>query len=585
MKEIYIALKRLFWLTKIIDNKNKRMFTIALVMLIAISIVLAYIPKIIGDIIDAFNKGDYSINLIIILTLLYLGVEFMNYVKKLCVEKASTDSWNKLVKINIDHLLHIDLSWLKEQELGGLNAKFQRSINGAIKLLKIAFMDLLPSFFLVIFAISMAFYTDLKVGAIITMVVPVAFFIIGRQIKTQKGIRIALNNAIENIQSKLIEMLLGIDTIRASGNEKVQLERIGEYSEEIRDKEFKHHKSMMSFDAFKGLNKIVWNLAVFVIALFAFKNNYITIGQVSTFLLLFANVIKPLDEFHRFLDELSEASIHTGNFIKLMEVPKDKIFNDESKNATVEDTNEVLIKAEGFGFGYKNKVILNDVNFEMKLGMFYGLVGKSGCGKSTLIKTILGFDFGTGKLEYKGIDISTLKRDFLTNKIGYVSQKPFITTGTYRENIVYGLNGGFTDEEIMIAAKKAKIDDKIKMSKNGLDSKINPSGSNISGGEAQRIALTRLFLDSSAELIILDEGTSALDNVTEDLVYKSLFALTEKGKTVISIAHRLDTLRKAEKIFVMDEGTIVESGKYDELSILNGYFKRLLERSIKVENV
>lgn len=578
MKEVFIALKRIFWLRQYIGKNNKKLFVVAFFAVLVTSAITAYIPQAIGTIVDNFNKTGVAYSGLIVIGCLYLLSEIFTYFRKYCVERAATDSWKKLTCINIDHFLHIDLFWLKDQELGGLNARFQRSITGAIKLLKITFMDLFPAFLMMVFSIVVSLHDSLIVGIITSLVIPIAFYVIIRQIKSQQGIRISLNRAIETIQAKLIEVLTGIDTIRAAGDEAVQLSKLSNYSEDIRSKEFRHHKAMMSFDAIKGVNKAFWNIVVLAIALYFFKIGHITVGQIFTFLLLFGNVIRPLDEFHRFLDEASEASILTGDFKEIMGISKDKVFDSSEKISVINQNTNILVEAANFSFGYNGHAIISNIAFKINSGKFYGIVGESGCGKSTLVKNILGFNYGQGTLKFRDTDISLLSREVLTNYIAVVPQNPFVITGSFRENIVLGLKGSYSDEEIWNAAKKAKIDQLIMSSENGLDSIITPSGNNISGGEKQRIALARIFLHPTAQLIILDEGTSALDNITEHGVYQNLFELTKSNKSIISIAHRLDTLKKADKIFVMDKGIITEEGNYSELQIHNGLFSKLLQR-------
>jgi ABC-type multidrug transport system fused ATPase/permease subunit len=545
---------------------------------VATSIITAYVPQAIGKMVDSFNKNGFPYFGLMVIGILYLISEVFTYVRKYCVERASTDAWEILTFINVDHLLHIDLEWLKNQELGGLNARFQRSINGAIKLMKIAFMDLIPAFLMIAFAIVVSVQNSAMVGLIITLVIPIAFYMILCQIKSQQGIRISLNRAIEAIQAKLIEVLSGIDTIRAAGDEKNQLNKLGNYAEDIRSKEFRHHRSMMSFDVIKGLNKAFWNIVVLIVSLFFLKNGQISVGQVFTLLLLFGNVIKPLDDFHRFLDEASEASLLTGDFKEIMEIPEDKVFDLTNKSSNINRDISNIVEARNYSFGYNGQPIISNISFDIAQGKFYGIVGESGCGKSTLIKNILGFDYGIGFLKFKGEDIKHLSREILTNKIALVPQNPYVITGSFRENITLGLKSHFSDDEILHAARKARIDHLIMSSEYGLDSIISPSGNNISGGEKQRIALARIFLHPTAELIILDEGTSALDNITEHQIYKNLFELTKLNKSIIAIAHRLDTLKNADKILVMDKGIITEEGTYDELQLRNGTFSRLLYR-------
>ncbi|MCD4680753.1 MAG: ABC transporter ATP-binding protein/permease [Bacteroidales bacterium] len=584
MKEVVIVIQRLFWLVKQIGRRNQIHFSIAFFMVVIASFIIAYIPEAIGRLVDNFSKTSFPVNGLIIIGSLYLLNEIFTYIRKFCVEKASTDAWNQLTILNVRHLLYIDLYWLKNQELGGLNARFQRSIDGAIRLLKISFMDLIPAMLTMLFAVIVALNNSIIIGISISLVAPIAFYIINRQIHSQKGIRISLNRAIETIQAKLIEMLMGIDTIRAANYEEKQLDKIKSFSDNVKVTEFKHHKAMMTFDTLKGINKAFWNLAVLVICLYFLKEGQISVGQVFTFLLLFNNVIKPLADFHRFMDESSEASILTGDLIEILNVPEDKIYAKRivtaKSNSNIE-RGQPLVSVKNFSFGYNGTTVIRNVSLALESGKFYGIVGESGCGKSTLIKNIIGFDFGSGTLNLHGIEISQLPRNLLAETISYAPQRPFILTGTFRENILFGCKSEYNDQEIIEAAEKAQIHNLINASQYGLDSLISPSGNNLSGGEAQRICLARVFLNKQCDLIILDEGTSALDNLTENKIYQNLFELTKEGKTVVSIAHRLDTLQSANTIFVMDKGEIIQYGTFDNLRISDGIFQSLLKREIE----
>jgi ABC-type bacteriocin/lantibiotic exporter with double-glycine peptidase domain len=149
---------------------------------------------------------------------------------------------------------------------------------------------------------------------------------------------------------------------------------------------------------------------VLIVSLFLLKNGQISVGQVFTLLLLFGNVIKPLDDFHRFLDEASEASLLTGDFKEIMEIPEDKVFDMANKSSDINSDASNIVEACNYSFGYNGQPILRNISFDIKQGEFYGIVGESGCGKSTLIKNILGFDYGNGFLKFKGADIKHSSR-------------------------------------------------------------------------------------------------------------------------------------------------------------------------------
>ncbi|MEK6615298.1 MAG: ATP-binding cassette domain-containing protein, partial [Bacteroidota bacterium] len=228
-------------------------------------------------------------------------------------------------------------------------------------------------------------------------------------------------------------------------------------------------------------------------------------------------------------------------------------------------------------FSYSNK-ILDDIHFTIKKGEKIGIVGASGCGKSTLVKILLRLVHNySGKVYFFGRELSTIGRDEIADKIAYIPQKTHIFSGSIRENIIYGcFREKITDEEIIEAAKLANIYSEIETSLGGLSGKVSENGNNLSGGQKQRLAIARLIL-KSPEILIFDEATSALDNTNEAKIQKNIEKLFE-NKTIITIAHRLTTLKNSDRIFVFDKGKIVQEGKFDDLSNKSGAFQDFLKQ-------
>ena len=200
--------------------------------------------------------------------------------------------------------------------------------------------------------------------------------------------------------------------------------------------------------------------------------------------------------------------------------------------------------------------------------------------KSTFVKILLRLihDY-KGKIFFSGKDLKNSTRKEISEKIAYVPQKTYIFAGTVRENIIYGSSKNVTNKEIIDAAKKANIYNEIKYKLRGLEGKVAENGNNLSGGQRQRLALARLIL-KSPEILIFDEATSALDNTNEVIIQKNLEKIFS-DKTMISIAHRLTTLKNSDRILVFDRGKIVQEGKFNELASKKGLFKDFLERHSK----
>ena len=249
------------------------------------------------------------------------------------------------------------------------------------------------------------------------------------------------------------------------------------------------------------------------------------------------------------------------------------------------DKKEVLIEVKDlkkyFQVG-RNQTLkaVDGVNFKIYKGETLGIVGESGCGKTTCGKTVMGLYKATGgEVLFDGVDIRNFDLKSLRNNISFVFQDNFLFSGTIRDNVMLG-NENATEKDVEKAIKMAYLDDFIAGLSNGLDTQIGERGILLSGGQKQRVAIARAFL-KNAPIVILDEATSALDNKAEAIVQKAIDNLMQ-DKTVFVIAHRLSTIQNADKIVVINEGEIAETGNHEELlKIDNGAYKMLYEMQFK----
>jgi ATP-binding cassette subfamily B protein len=233
------------------------------------------------------------------------------------------------------------------------------------------------------------------------------------------------------------------------------------------------------------------------------------------------------------------------------------------------------LSLSGVHFRYGSRSVIKKLDLDIRPGEMVGLVGHSGSGKSTLVNLICRFyDVTEGSIKIDGVDLRRIAVADYRRHIGLVLQEPFLFFGTIAENIAYGKPGA-TRDEIVAAARAAHAHEFILRLPHGYDSLVGERGQGLSGGERQRISIARALLINPA-LLILDEATSAVDTETEKEIQKALDNLV-KGRTTIAIAHRLSTLRKADRLVVMDRGEIVELGNHDELIAAQGHYWRLWE--------
>lgn len=242
---------------------------------------------------------------------------------------------------------------------------------------------------------------------------------------------------------------------------------------------------------------------------------------------------------------------------------------------------EGRIEFRNVSFDYRGSQVLKDLSFTVPGGSSVAIVGKSGAGKSTIVKIILGLlKYTDGSVLIDGQELSSIKLNEYYDYVSYVSQNTPVFDGTIRENIVFDRE--VSDKQILEALTMVELKDMVSKLPHGLDTSIGEKGLKLSGGERQRLALARVFFQESP-IVILDEPTSALDSITEEKIMQQVLTLL-KGRTVITVAHRLQTVRAADKIVVLDEGHICEQGSFDELMQRGGLFRELWEAQFNCQD-
>ncbi|MES2023579.1 MAG: ABC transporter ATP-binding protein [Patescibacteria group bacterium] len=576
---------------KLIQKSEKKTLVFASFLMLVAGILTNLPAVILGRLVDkligAGNTGfSIALPFIILIILIILVRESLTVVRKYFIENIATQTEKKQTVNVIEHLLKTDITNITGQQIGSLHGRIFRSIQGLVRIIKLGFLDFFPAFFSALAAIVIALFQKPFLASIMILVIPTGLFIIIKQVSSQKGIRVALLRGKEKIDGTVVEMLGGIETVRVLNTEQQEVERIENIAEELRKKEIKHHISMSFFDAGKYLNEGFFYILVISISIFLSAEGVITRGDILVYSILFLSITGPLREIHRILDEAHESSIKVNDLYDLLNQPKDISFLSSISTEGVNTESNEAIKVDNLSFSYSDRdsKVLDNINFVIKKGEKIGIAGASGCGKSTLVKIILRLvhDY-SGKVYLFGRDLNLINRGEIADSIAYVPQKTYIFSGTIKENIVYGCSREkITDEEINNAIKLANLDNEVENSLGGLLGKVTENGNNLSGGQKQRLAIARLIL-KSPDILIFDEATSALDNTNEIKIQKNIEQLF-KDKTLITVAHRLTTLKNTDRIFVFEKGKIAQEGTYENLSTSKGLFQDFLKQKVEEEN-
>ena len=469
---------------------------------------------------------------------------------------------------------------------GNIHGKLNKSLDGLIKLIKLLFMDFAPAIFGGVAAIIVIF-TKLPIGLAATMllVIPIGLIIIFRQISTQQGIRIELLEEKVGMDGTVVELINGIEFIRVTDNAENEVTRFSDKSEELRRKEMKHHKSMALYDCLKFINEAVFTVLIIGFSTYLAGEGIISVGSVLTAYLCFTQLTTPLRELHRIFDELSESTILAKEYFNIIDLKKDFSYRTKKNGEKIEDLSFIEIKNLNFSYSKvdgERKSIISNLDLEIEKAKFIGIAGPSGCGKSSLIKVLTKLEEkDSGRVIIDGRDIDTISREEMAKEISLVPQTPFLIAGTIRENICYGINHYVSDAELKEATKRAYIDDFIENLPDKYETMVAEGGNNLSGGQKQRIAIARIFL-RKPKILILDEATSALDNTSEKYIQLEIEKLREENQTtIISIAHRLTTLKNCDEIIDFDKGNIIQLGNFVELTTTEGVFKDMYEGKLK----
>lgn len=585
-KSIKNVLKKLY---KILTKKQKISFLIIVLIMIISAGLTQITPKAIGWLTDdILTQSEIAFSKVIPFLILILVVNVVNEVIKIArrvmVEDTATRTEKQARGMVIKSLLMAPLSYFRENMTGNIHGRMNRCLEGTVKLEKLLFMDFAPAIFNSIAAIITIFITLPFVLALpMMLVIPIGIFIVFKQINSQKGIRVELLESKSQMDGTIVELINGIEVIRISDSVDFETNRFDNKSEFLRKKEMKHHKAMALYDCLKFVNQAFFTVLIIGISTYLATRNIISVGAVLTAYLCFNQLIKPLEELHRIFDELSECTVLATDFFKMVEIPNDFSYSEISdKKEKIDIKPVVQIKDLMFYYNEdKDKIILDNFNLSIDRGMFLGIAGPSGCGKSSLIKAICKLEKGYGNIIIDSKDISSLNRKDISEIIALVPQSPFLIAGTIYENICYGIDREVSIEEVEEAAKKAYIYDYINELPDKFNSVISEGGNNLSGGQRQRIAIARIFL-RKPKILILDEATSALDNTSEKHIQTEIEKLQkENNTTIISIAHRLTTLKNCDKIIVLNKGKIEEDGKYDELIEKGGIFSDMYYGKLK----
>lgn len=383
---------------------------------------------------------------------------------------------------------------------------------------------------------------------------------------------------IADVNARVEDSISGIRVVKSFGNESYELKRFTTNNQAFRLAKLRSYLTIsFSVSGIYMLTRFISLIVLVFGAWYAFQDK-LTYGQLVGFLLYVNIFLKPIEKINALLELYPKGMAGFKRFCELMDTEPDV---KDAPDAIEAPRLRGDIEFRNVTFGYENHAhVLKNINLRIRAGETVALVGPSGAGKSTLCSLIPRFyEIDEGEVTIDGIDIRRMTQHSLRSQIGIVQQDVFLFNGTIRENIAYGRLDA-TEEEIWEAARKAHLVGVLDSLPEGLDTIIGERGLKLSGGQRQRLSIARTFL-KNPPILILDEATSALDTETESIIQQSLEQLSHNRTTLI-IAHRLATIRHAERIVVVTEEGIAEQGRHEDLIAAGGTYSRLNAAQIGV---
>ena len=581
--------------------KNILPFVLPYRWLITLTLVLTLVGSLMAQVnavvldraVDAINaliqrEGGFAwgeaVKILTIITIVLLGKEVVGdvvtFFQRYYGERMRILVSRDLSLRVVDRVLSFRMAFFTSEgnETGKLQSRIDRGIMSLSNTVNNFFIEILPLFTSAVLALALMFAANVFVGAVALCIVPLYFWVTYVQASRMKGGRRGIFGSHQAVSQGILNILGSISVIKSFNREQIEADRQAAIQRQMTGLQLNTRKQSYMFNGLKSFLEQIGTVLIIILTAYLVLIEYpgMSIGKIMYHVMLFANVSAPIRQLHRIYDDMNDALIYAEGFFGILQADDEVETTGTHRPETVRGDFEL----KNVDFTYSNGTqALWDVSMKIESGKITALVGLSGAGKSTIVNLLDKFyEPQVGSIELDGVSLKEWDTEWLRENVGLVLQKNHIFDGTIEENIKYGYPQA-THEEVVKAAKQAYIYDQIVQLPHGFDT----MALQLSGGQQQRIAIARMFI-KNPPIIFLDEPTASLDAIATEQIKASIDAI-KQGRTVIIISHNIGQIIDADRIYVLQQGRVVQAGTPQEVYRQGGLYKDIFDASARSMNV